>query len=30
VPGTKYYICVRFHGANGTGPWSEPVSIIAL
>jgi hypothetical protein len=30
VPGTKYYICVRFHGANGTGPWSEPVCIIAL
>jgi hypothetical protein len=30
VPGTKYYICVRFHGANGTSPWSEPVSIIAL
>jgi hypothetical protein len=30
VPGTKYYICIRFHGANGTSPWSEPISIIAL
>lgn len=30
VPGTKYYCCIRFHGANGTSAWSEPVSIICL
>ena len=30
VPGTKYYFCIRFHGANGSSAWSEPISIICL
>jgi hypothetical protein len=30
VPGTKYYFSLRYHGANGTSAWSNPVSIIAL
>jgi len=30
VPGTRYYISLRYHGKNGTSAWSDPVNIIAL
>ena len=30
VPGSKCYIRVRGLGANGPGPWSEPISLIIL